>query len=36
LAGVSSEFAGGAAGNYIDGDSFVTWINTGDRRGGVS
>jgi len=28
--------AGGAAGNYIVGNSFVTWLATGDRRGGVS
>lgn len=27
--------AGGAAGNYIDGNAFVTWINTGDVRGGA-
>lgn len=27
--------AGGARGNYIVGDSLVTWIGTGDRRGGV-
>ena len=27
--------AGGAAGDYIDGNAFVTWVNNGDRRGGV-
>jgi hypothetical protein len=28
--------SGGGAGNYLTGNSFVTWIATGDRRGGVS
>jgi hypothetical protein len=28
--------AGGATGNYITGNSFVTWVGTGDRRGGVA
>lgn len=28
--------AGGAAGNYIVGNAFVTWMTTGDRRGGVA
>lgn len=27
---------GGATGNYIVGNSFVTWIANGDRRGGVA
>lgn len=27
---------GGAAGKYIVGNSFVTWVNNGDRRGGVA
>jgi len=27
---------GGAAGKYVSGNSFVTWIATGDRRGNVS
>lgn len=28
--------AGGAAGKYVSGNSFVTWLTTGDRRGNVS
>lgn len=28
--------ASGAAGNYIVGNAFVTWIANGDRRGGVA
>jgi len=28
--------AGGAAGKYVSGNELVTWINAGDRRGGVS
>jgi hypothetical protein len=32
----SSGAAGGAAGKYIDGNSFVTWVNVGDVRGGVA
>lgn len=28
--------AGGAAGNYIVGNPFVTWTNTGTRQGGVA
>jgi hypothetical protein len=27
---------GGAAGAAVQGNSFITWINTGDRRGGIS
>lgn len=27
---------GAAAGNYINGNSFVTWLANGDRRGGVA
>jgi len=29
-------YAGGAAGKYVVGNSYITWIATGDRRGGVS
>ncbi len=28
--------SGGAAGRYVVGNSFVNWINNGDRRGGVA
>lgn len=28
--------AGGTKGRYIVGNSFVTWVNNGDRRGGVA
>jgi hypothetical protein len=28
--------AGGAAGDYIQGNSFITWINVGDVAGGVA
>lgn len=28
--------AGGAAGKYAVGNSYITWLATGDRRGGVS
>ncbi len=31
----SNAQAGGAPGNYITGNAFVTWTNNGDRRGGV-
>jgi hypothetical protein len=27
---------GGAAGKYINGNALVTWVSTGDRRGGVA
>jgi hypothetical protein len=36
LAGESVAAAGGSPGDYIEGNSFVTWVNDGDRRGGVS
>jgi hypothetical protein len=26
---------GGAAGKYVVGNALVTWVNNGDRRGGV-
>jgi hypothetical protein len=28
--------SGGSAGNYITGNSFVTWPATGTRQGGVA
>lgn len=31
-----SEYGPGAPGNYIDGNSYVTWKNTGTRLGGVA
>jgi hypothetical protein len=37
--GGTAQYAGGAAGTagrYIVGNAFVTWIATGDRRGGVA
>ena len=33
--GGTRTFAGGDAGNAVDGDSFITWVATGDRRGGI-
>jgi hypothetical protein len=32
---LNSPGAGGAAGNYINGNAFVTWLTTGDVRGGA-
>lgn len=32
----SDDIRGGAGGYYLKGNSFVTWISTGDRRGRVS
>lgn len=29
------QFNGGAAGNAVEGGAFITWVSTGDRRGGI-
>lgn len=36
LAGLGVPGAGGAAGHAVDGNSFITWIATGDRRGVIA
>lgn len=34
--GVSATYAGGAAGKYVDGNAFVSWLANGTRVGGAS
>jgi hypothetical protein len=35
LTSLAAKGFGGAAGKYIDGNSFVTWLTTGDLRGAI-